>query len=368
METILVVVSRLEQCGPMRQLYEIIRYVSQYKRIKVITLYPEQKRTLISDYMSLNIDIYCVGLTNKYMFASNLNKLKKIAIIDQISLVYSYGMSANVYALELCRSVAHCTTLRMNASVDMNLAYGVFKGLMGTLVDNYILRKMDYIVCCSKTLFDIYKEKVPLSKLLCITNGVNVERFFPLDREKAKEKLKIGYNAIILLVCGSIDDRKNTLNIIRAFNRVKDGKKRKLILAGTGPLLDMCKKEANKDVVFLDFVDDVVSLYSAADIYISASYSEGLPNSVLEAGAVGCPMILSDIPQHREIFGEGCKFVRFFSPSSVEQLTKEIQNFELLEESRNNISYYFRKNYSSKKMASLYNNLFDRILALERCP
>ena len=65
METILVVVSRLEQCGPMRQLYEIIRYVSQYKRIKVITLYPEQKRTLISDYMSLNIDIYCVGLTNK---------------------------------------------------------------------------------------------------------------------------------------------------------------------------------------------------------------------------------------------------------------------------------------------------------------
>ncbi|UJB33577.1 glycosyltransferase [Chromobacterium sp. Beijing] len=37
-----------------------------------------------------------------------------------------------------------------------------------------------------------------------------------------------------------------------------------------------------------------------ADVFISASFMEGHPNVVIEAAAMGCPLVLSDIPAHRE--------------------------------------------------------------------
>lgn len=37
-----------------------------------------------------------------------------------------------------------------------------------------------------------------------------------------------------------------------------------------------------------------------ADVFVSASLMEGHPNVVIEAAAAGCPMVLSDIPAHRE--------------------------------------------------------------------
>jgi glycosyltransferase involved in cell wall biosynthesis len=42
-----------------------------------------------------------------------------------------------------------------------------------------------------------------------------------------------------------------------------------------------------------------------ADAFAFMSKFEGCPNVVLEAMACGCPLVLSDIPAHREILDEG---------------------------------------------------------------
>ena len=45
---------------------------------------------------------------------------------------------------------------------------------------------------------------------------------------------------------------------------------------------------------------DLPRYYRMADLYISASHSDGTSISLLEALACGCPVILSDIPGNRE--------------------------------------------------------------------
>ncbi len=57
---------------------------------------------------------------------------------------------------------------------------------------------------------------------------------------------------------------------------------------------------------------------ATADLVVSASLFEGNPNVVLEAGALGRPLVLSDIPAHREVFGEDAAY--FAPAASAEQI------------------------------------------------
>ncbi len=52
-----------------------------------------------------------------------------------------------------------------------------------------------------------------------------------------------------------------------------------------------------------------------AALFVSISRFEGSPNAVLEAMAVGCPLVVSDVPQHREILDDAT--ARFCEPDSV---------------------------------------------------
>ena len=51
--------------------------------------------------------------------------------------------------------------------------------------------------------------------------------------------------------------------------------------------------------------DELLAYYTAADCYVMPSYREGFPNTVLEAGAMGLPSIVTDINGSREIILEG---------------------------------------------------------------
>lgn len=51
--------------------------------------------------------------------------------------------------------------------------------------------------------------------------------------------------------------------------------------------------------------DELLAYYAAADCFILPSYREGFPNTVLEAGAMGLPSIVTDINGSREIIVEG---------------------------------------------------------------
>lgn len=60
----------------------------------------------------------------------------------------------------------------------------------------------------------------------------------------------------------------------------------------------------------LGHVDDMPSLYMAADIFVLPSYREGFPRSAMEAAATGVPLVLSDIPGCRQLGDDVAVFVR----------------------------------------------------------
>ncbi|MGI9629088.1 MAG: glycosyltransferase, partial [Longimicrobiales bacterium] len=70
-------------------------------------------------------------------------------------------------------------------------------------------------------------------------------------------------------------------------------------------------------------------LHREADVYVSASHGEGMPMAPLEAMATGCPVILSDIPPHREI-AEGTDFIPLVAVDDAEGFAREIETFQAM--------------------------------------
>ena len=60
-----------------------------------------------------------------------------------------------------------------------------------------------------------------------------------------------------------------------------------------------------------------------AQAFVSLSWREGQPNAVQEAMASGCPLVLSDIPGHREIADEGCALL--VPPDSPEAVARALR-------------------------------------------
>ncbi len=61
----------------------------------------------------------------------------------------------------------------------------------------------------------------------------------------------------------------------------------------------------------------LASAYAAADVFVLASKSENLPLVALEAQAAGTRLVLSDLPQHREVFGEAAAYCRHADVPSI---------------------------------------------------
>jgi len=69
--------------------------------------------------------------------------------------------------------------------------------------------------------------------------------------------------------------------------------------------------------------EDLPGAYSAADLFVSPSHSDGSSISLLEALACGCPVLVSDIPGNREWVTTGEVGV-LFSDGDVESLKNQL--------------------------------------------
>ena len=100
-----------------------------------------------------------------------------------------------------------------------------------------------------------------------------------------------------------------------AFERLhNDYPKTRLILVGPyedalDPINEQSRKiiDENKaiEAVGPKYGDELLAYYAAADCFVFPSYREGFPNTVLEAGAMGLPSIVTDINGSREIIEQG---------------------------------------------------------------
>lgn len=150
------------------------------------------------------------------------------------------------------------------------------------------------------------------------SNGVDLENFNPHfagERTKVineyRTRLGIDPDALVFLFVGRIAREKGIHELLQAFTGLRNfypHKNLKLLLIGPfekayGVLDEKIKDQiqTDRDIIAPGRFDDVRPYYLLSDVYVFPSYREGFPNTLLEAGAMELPSIVTNINGCNEI-------------------------------------------------------------------
>lgn len=141
--------------------------------------------------------------------------------------------------------------------------------------------------------------RLPPGKAVPILNGVDLARFRPGPPASGEE--------IVIGSVGRLDKVKNFPCLLRAFALLtRDGRfpGARLALVGEGPMKGELERERDSLGIGarLELAGDTPSpedWYARMGVFVNASYSEGMSNTILEAMAAGLPVVASDVDGNR---------------------------------------------------------------------
>lgn len=185
---------------------------------------------------------------------------------------------------------------------DYRLAYGNFLGKFMAVLTYHFGRRANVSVACSKSV-GLHLSGKRINPTV-IENGVDVSKFSIKKNDKVDElrsSLGIDSNEIVFGYVGALISRKKVDLTLDSF--IDSEVNGKFLVVGSGDQEDSLKEKYNRNskVIFLGDVENPSVYYNLLDYYISSSVAEGLPNAVMESLASGTPVILSDIPPHKEL-------------------------------------------------------------------
>lgn len=137
------------------------------------------------------------------------------------------------------------------------------------------------------------------AKLHTLRNGVDLDRFKPIDRKGARQQLGLPEDQRIFISVGHLVERKGHHIAIEAMAKLSESL---LLIAGAGPELGRLQQLAaqlgvSDRVRFLGQIanDQLSAWYSAADVLLLCSSREGWANVLLESMACGTPVVATNI-------------------------------------------------------------------------
>lgn len=186
-------------------------------------------------------------------------------------------------------------------------------------VRGWVYRLSGAIVALSDALVqEVRREAGPDARIVQLPNGVDLEFFrpgSPAERKEARRGFGIAEDAFAIACCGEIHRRKRAAVVVAAAGRMQRQPVHVVLAgpSGNDPGYDAeveaavaaCPPSVTVSRTGTIPSERIAELLRAADAFVLASRSEGMPNSLLEAMASGVASLASDIPGSRDVLAHG---------------------------------------------------------------
>ena len=263
---------------------------------------PEAGDQLVRTLAAAGIKVHSLGARRWWHFPAAVRQLKQLLQQQRPQLAQLFLFHANVVGMLAARQAKVPHVLMGVRVADPSWWRG--------RLERTLASRASGVVCVSRAAADFcrQKHKFPAGKLIVIPNGIDIEH---INRTTPCDTASLGIRAggKLLTFIGRLNRQKDPGWLMRiaqaALPQLPD---HELVIAGQGPL----RRELEQSIAasplaarihLVGWRSDASSILAASELLLLTSQHEGMPNVVLEAMALGKPVMASRVEGVVELLG-----------------------------------------------------------------
>lgn len=307
--------------------------------ITSINLIEDKFKAYNIEYLSLKIDNASTAITGFRNFLKIIRKYPS-------SVIHAHMFHAGILACFAKLVVPSC---RIAFTLHTNYVRAFYRRFL--LYATRSVRDVD-VIFSQESKKTYHKDQYAV-----IPNGIDTTKYQVLATLPEK------FNCLFL---GRLQEPKNPLYLVELVLKLKDKHKFVINVAGNGHLTEDLKKlikENNLEdwFVFLGFSRDIPNLLAKSHCMIMPSLWEGMPISILEAGAAGVPIVSTPVGSIPSILNDKNAYLSELDSFHL-SLAEVIDNYPLAKNKAQKLKTLVLSDYDIKNVAEKHHQLYANIL------
>jgi glycosyltransferase involved in cell wall biosynthesis len=293
-----------------------------------------------------------------------LRRLRASLAMESHAIVHSHGYKPDILlaALGIPRRlpcVATCHSWYRETSKLRALEY----------LDKRAVRRFDHVVAVSEEIYrDLRTNGTPTDRLSQIANGISVPILDARSRDEIRAEWKLAPGEKLIVQIGRLAKSKRNAMLLKALAGLSGNIAARVVLVGDGeerPALAEYARSVGIDgrVIFAGYRRDAAAIMAAADVMAVTSNKEGLPIVVLEAMAVGCPIIATAVGAIPQVLSSESAWVIPVDDDTalMRALQEALNNASSAKSRAATAQSIFRTSYARDVMGQRYLDLYERV-------
>lgn len=303
-------IHQLEMGGTETHVVEVLRHLDRRAFAPVVCCLMQPGR-LGKQVQAMGVPVLALGLDRIY----NWQALRAAGTFSEflrrhhVQILHTYLVSANVYGALVGRRarVPVVLTTRRDMGFSRNWRLGlVERWLVNGLADRVVA------VCDAVRRRAVREFGMGEAKVVAIPNGIDTATWFPRPPDRAlMERWGIAPGEAVIGILGVLTPVKGHRYFLESAMRIAwDRRNAKFLIVGDGPLRGECERLAREFAIadrvsFAGSQDDTASFLALMDVVVCSSLSEGMSMSLLEAMAMGKPVVATRVGGNPEVVADG---------------------------------------------------------------
>jgi glycosyltransferase involved in cell wall biosynthesis len=234
--------------------------------------------------------------TGRLRLVPMLRRVRAMLRGESRAVVHSHGYKPDILiaALGVHRRLpclATCHSWYSRTTKDKALEY----------LDKWAVRRFDHVVAVSEEIYrDLRASRTPAAILSTIDNGISVPVLDSNQKDQIRAEWNLAPGEKLIVQIGRLAKSKRNALLLKAVSDLPADVAVKVVFVGDGEeraaLAEYARSVGiDSRVIFAGYRRDAAAIMAAADVLAITSNREGLPIVVLEAMAVGCPVVATAV-------------------------------------------------------------------------
>lgn len=295
-------------------------------------------------------------------------QIKHIIKSEKINIIHTHETRSDIIGLIVGKLLGIPVITTLHGWIENN-----FKSRLLTRLDKSLLRFFDHVITVSNKMKEqVLLDGVAKENVTALNNALVLENYHRNSEDQSfRKEIKVGDQTLLVANIGRLSPEKGQTDFIKSAKLViNQNPDVRFILIGIGndqANLESLVKQLGfeEKILFLGYRNDMINIYNNIDLVVQSSFTEGMPNVILEALAMEVPVIATDVGGTSEVVINNVTGV-LVKPGNPREISTHILKFienkqiyrQMAINGKNLVNCEFGFDVRTKKLSNIYETIY----------